>query len=251
MKPILVLEWRWPKLRQVEIPLLNCIGHGLADVHRWFESLASHKPGGYTSVFIGTGIAKGCSCLASTCAVSPPESVRREAADDGSPIFGRVMTGDGSGVDIALLGGGVSTRELAALGAGVSTCELCLLGGGVVTCTVSSRPGRGCGTLWASGVAGGGMAALRDVMVRPIAGGGLADGTADAGGGGSTLPSGGSLADGVSGAGGGGGGGPMAGREAADTVAASGPFGGARFGGGGALVQGDTVGTCSSTATTL
>ena len=75
------------------------------------------------------------------------------------------------------------------------------------------------------------MAALRDVMVRPIAGGGLADGTADAGGGGSTLPSGGSLAD--------------------DTVAASGPFGGARFGGGGALVQGDTVGTCSSTATTL
>ena len=39
VKPILVLEWCWPKLRQVEIPLLNCIGHGLADVHRWFESI--------------------------------------------------------------------------------------------------------------------------------------------------------------------------------------------------------------------
>ena len=205
-------------------------------------SKASHKPGGYTSVFIGTGIAKGCSCLASTCAVSPPESVRREAADDGSPIFGCVMTwlwcGHRAGFHARTGCAGcrrVHVRTLPARG----------WRGHMHT------PGGGCGTLWASGVAGGGMAALRDVMVRPIAGGGLADGTADAGGGGSTLPSGGSLADGVSGAGGGGGGGPMAGREAADTVAASGPFGGARFGGGGALVQGDTVGTCSSTATTL
>ena len=60
----------------------------------------------------------------------------------------------------------------------------------------------------------------------------------------------------MAGAGGGGGGGEsMEGREAADTAAASGPFGGVRFGGGGTsaavTVEGDTLGKCSSTATTL
>ena len=144
--------------------------------------------------------------------------MRREAADDGSPIFGCVMTG------MALVW--------------TSRCWVEAFPRANWLCWVQACPraNSACsGVAWSHARChqdpaeavehsgrGGGMAALRDVMVRPIAGGGLADGTADAGGGGSTLPSGGSLADGVSGAGGGGGGGPMAGREAADTVAASG-----------------------------
>ena len=77
-------------------------------------------------VLLGTGTPTGCSCLVSTCIVWLPGPDCREAADCGSPLFGRVTTGGGSGVDIPLLlGGGVSTCELSVLGGGVSTCKLC------------------------------------------------------------------------------------------------------------------------------
>ena len=177
------------------------------------------------------------------------------AALGGGTILGCVSTGGSSGVDILLLGGGVSTHEL---GGGVSTCELCVLGGGVVACVMSPRPkglqsaaGGGFGTLCTSGMAGGGIAALGggaatlacSLMLWPMAAGGLNSGMAG-GDGAPIVPT-----------------GPEA-REAADASMASGALGALRFGGGGtfegggtmtvsAPVAGDTLGKCSSIATTL